>query len=245
MIEERNRVKIDQISDYLLCPTKISKEFLRLEGITKNVFVSGNLIVDVCEKVSRLKFLTNDYVGKDFILLTLHRGENVDDVNIFETVMHKLKEIHQHKILFPIHPRTKKNIKANGLVIPQNVILVNPTGYSDFISLLKQAKLVLTDSGGVQEEALILKKPCITLRNTTERWETILVGGNRLYPLSNNDENFSQVVEEMLKVKVKNQPYGKSVTKKTVNIIKKILMELNTGEIKAKTSILNKIKVLR
>jgi UDP-N-acetylglucosamine 2-epimerase len=163
--------------------------------------------------------------NEEFILLTLHRAENVDDVVSLKILAAKLQEISHYKIIFPIHPRTKKNLEFNKIKLPQNVITINPAGYLDFLALLKKTKLVLTDSGGVQEEAIILGKPCITLRNTTERSESILMGANRLYPLMQNNENFGSVVEEMLNAKIHNQPYGESVTTKTVNLIEKILVQ--------------------
>jgi UDP-N-acetylglucosamine 2-epimerase len=224
MPEERNRIKIDQLSDYLFCPTTLSREYLHFEGINENVFVTGNLIVDVCQKFGRLNLKDRNKFNDDFILLTLHRAENVDDINSLKTLVNRLNEISHYKIVFPIHPRTKKNLNANNIKLPKNVITINPVGYLDFLSLLKKTKLVMTDSGGVQEEAIILGKPCITLRHTTERSESILMKSNRLYPLMQNNEDFSMIVEEMLKTRVKSQPYGESVTNKTVNIIEKIMI---------------------
>ena len=228
MPEERNRIKIDRLADYLFCPTTLSREYLRFEGIQENVFVTGNLIVDVCQKFARLDLKARNNFDEDFILLTLHRAENVDDVNALKILAIRLKEISHYKIVFPIHPRTKKNLESNKIELPQNVMTINPVGYLDFLSLLKKTKLVMTDSGGVQEEAIILGKPCITLRHTTERSESILMGSNRLYPLMQNNENFASVVEEMLNTEIYSQPYGESVTAKTVNIIEKILVQPST-----------------
>jgi len=225
MPEEQNRIKIDQLADYLFCPTTLSREYLRFEGIKENVFVTGNLIVDVCQKFARMDLNARNNFDEEFILLTLHRAENVDDVNSLKILVIKLQEISRYKIVFPIHPRTKKNLEVNKINLPQNVITIDPVGYLDFLALLKKTKLVLTDSGGVQEEAIILGKPCITLRNTTERSESILMGANRLYPLMQNHENFADVVKEMLNTKIHKQPYGESVTSKTVNLIEKILIK--------------------
>jgi len=225
MPEERNRIKVDQLSDYLLCPTTLSREFLRFEGIKDHVFVTGNLIVDISKKFSDVKLQRKFKLDEESILLTLHRSENVDDKKSLKILIEKLNELSEYKIIFPIHPRTKKNLKTSNIKIPKNVTVIDPLGYIEFLSILKQVKLVLTDSGGVQEEAIILNKPCITLRYTTERWETILVGGNRLYPLIQNDRSFAGVVDEMMKVKIKKQPYGENTTRKTVNVIKKIFTE--------------------
>lgn len=225
MPEERNRIKIDQLSDYLFCPTTLSREYLHFEGIDKNVFVTGNLIVDVCQKFASLSSRISDDFNEGFLLLTLHRAENVDDINSLKILAGKLNEISHHKIVFPIHPRTKKNLIVNNIRLPENVMTIDPVGYLDFLALLKRARLVLTDSGGVQEEAVILKKPCITLRHTTERWETVLMGANRLYPLLQNNENFASAVEEMMSIKIQNHPYGESVTAKTLSTLNEILLQ--------------------
>lgn len=222
MPEERNRIKIDRLSDYLFCPSTLSREYLHFEGIEDNVFVTGNLIVDVCKKFAEMGLKEVDF-SNHFLLLTLHRAENVDDINSLKTLVTKLKEISHHKIIFPIHPRTKKNLVQNKISLPENVTTIDPVGYLDFLSLLRKCMLVLTDSGGVQEEAVILQKPCITLRHTTERWETVLMGANRLYPLFQNNEDFGDAVESMLNIKIKNQPYGEDVTAKTIGVLKEIL----------------------
>jgi len=225
MPEEQNRIKVDHISDYLLCPTSLSREFLRFEGIKKHVYVTGNLIVDVSKKFSKINLHEDHNLDKESILLTLHRAENVDDKKSLKILVEKLSELSMYKIIFPIHPRTRKNLKTNNIKIPKNVTIIDPLGYIEFLSLLKQVKLVLTDSGGIQEEAIILNKPCVTLRYTTERWETVLIGGNRLYPLLQNTQSLVSVVEEMIGGKIKNQPYGEFVTRKTVNVIKKIFLD--------------------
>lgn len=225
MPEEKNRIKIDQLSNYLFCPTTLSREYLQFEGIKENVFVTGNLIVDVCKKFADIDLKERTDLPEDFLLLTVHRAENVDDLGSLKILIAKLKEISYHKIIFPIHPRTRKNLLENNISLPENVTTIDPVGYLDFLSLLKKSKLVLTDSGGVQEEAAILKKPCITLRHTTERWETVLMRSNRLYPLFQNNENFASAVEDMLNIKIQNHPYGESVTAKTISTIKEILLE--------------------
>ena len=225
MPEEKNRIKIDQLSNYLFCHTTLSREYLQFEGIKENVFVTGNLIVDVCKKFADIDLKERTDLPEDFLLLTVHRAENVDDLGSLKILIAKLKEISYHKIIFPIHPRTRKNLLENNISLPENVTAIDPVGYLDFLSLLKKSKLVLTDSGGVQEEAAILKKPCITLRHTTERWETVLMRSNRLYPMFQNNENFANVVESMLNIKIQNHPYGESVTAKTISTIKEILLE--------------------
>lgn len=225
MPEERNRIKIDHLSDHLFCPTSISRDYLHYENITKNIYVMGNLIVDVCKKISQKNKIKNLTLPLDFILLTLHRTENVDDIETLVSLQKKIQEIGHYQIVFPIHPRTKKLLESHNIKLPTNVIMIDPLGYTEFISLLNQSRLVLTDSGGLQEEAIILKKPCITLRHTTERPETILMGSNRLYPLLNNHEIFAKLVDEMFHVTPSRHPYGSEVAIKISNKIKDILAQ--------------------
>jgi UDP-N-acetylglucosamine 2-epimerase len=228
MPEERNRIKIDHLSDYLFCPTSISKDYLAYENITKNVYVMGNLIVDVCKKISQLKNIEKFNLPMDYILLTLHRTENVDDVEILLSLQKKIQEIGHYHLVFPVHPRTRKLLESHKIKIPTNVKMIDPLGYTEFISLVNNSRLVLTDSGGLQEEAIILKKPCITLRHTTERPETILMGSNRLYPLLKNQENFANLVDEMFQVTPQIHPYGSEVAIKISDKIKAILNEAKT-----------------
>jgi UDP-N-acetylglucosamine 2-epimerase len=224
MPEERNRIEVDFLSQHLLCPTNLSREFLSYEGKTRNVSVTGNLIVDVCNKFAGYVAPKKSSPAEDYLLLTLHREENADNASALLELKKKLLQISDYKIIFPIHPRTRKNLLANNIELPQNVVMIDPTGYLDFLALLKNCNLVLTDSGGVQEEAVILGKPCITLRTTTERWETILMGANRLYPLSSNEENLKGVIDSMVHRRITSHPYGEEVTLKTVEKVKEIAM---------------------
>jgi UDP-N-acetylglucosamine 2-epimerase len=169
MIEERNRIHTDSISDYLFAPTVLNRTFLEYEGITTNIFVTGNLIVDVCRKFSRNAILNGDYPSQ-YVLLTLHRAESVDNPVTLRALSKYIAAIN-YDVVFPIHPRTRTNFMRYNISIPKNLKMVEPVGYVDFIALLKNSLVVLTDSGGVQEEAVILRKPCITLRTSTERQE--------------------------------------------------------------------------
>ena len=233
MPEERNRMKVDALSDCLCAPTDLNSLFLKYENIQNNVFVTGNLIVDVCRKYSLVgtnqKYINryNDIIIKDFILLTLHRAENVDDECILKTLAKQLSYV-KYNIVFPIHPRTRKSITQYNIVFPNNVLTIDPVGYSEFLHLLKKSILVLTDSGGVQEEAAVLKRPCITLRDTTERWETLLIKANKLFPLHrgiNQPSLLNQIIEEMITSKITSNPYGENVTRKIVDIVNKLVHE--------------------
>lgn len=233
MPEERNRMRVDTLSDCLCAPTDLNSLFLKYENIQNNVFVTGNLIVDVCRKYSLLgthqKYINHydEILSKDFVLLTLHRAENVDDESILRTLAKQLSYVN-YKVVFPIHPRTRKSITQYDIVFPDNVLTIDPVGYSEFLHLLKKSILVLTDSGGVQEEAAVLKRPCITLRDSTERWETLLIKANKLFPLYrgiNQPTLLNQIIEEMITSKITSNPYGENVTRKIVEIVNKLVHE--------------------
>ena len=230
LVEERNRIIIDSISDHLFAPTELGKVFLKFENIPEDrISVTGNLIVDVCKKYSKhFTSTTLTDLPRNYILLTMHRQENVDDSRRLKILVQFLSKL-DYTIVFPIHPRTKNNLKNYGIELPSNVKTIDPVGYSDFLYLLNNSILVMTDSGGVQEEAVVLKKPCITLRSSTERQETLLIGANRLfYPFDKEGEqlNFIRtVVQEMLEVKILTNPYGERVTDKMMTSIRQIVAE--------------------
>ncbi|MCM8804627.1 MAG: UDP-N-acetylglucosamine 2-epimerase (non-hydrolyzing) [Candidatus Omnitrophica bacterium] len=193
MPEEINRVLTDHLSDYLFAPTENSKYNLLKEGIPeKRIVVTGNTIVDSIYqslKISEQKMGKNllknyNIEQKKYFLLTLHRRENVDNKERLENIlisMNVLKEKYKMRIIFPIHPRTLKNIKIFNLSNLFSCLdVIQPCGFLEFIQLERYAKVILTDSGGVQEESCILKVPCITLRENTERLETIEIGSNIL-----------------------------------------------------------------
>jgi UDP-N-acetylglucosamine 2-epimerase len=161
--EELLRVRIDEMTSYLFAPSDLCKTILSYEQITGEVYNEGNLIVDVCKKLSiaAQKVQNRKELPTDYLLLTIHRPENVDDENNLKLLMKNVQNIH-YNIVFSIHPRTKNNLLKYDIQIPSNIILIDPVGYIEFLSLLMRCKLVLTDTGGVQEEAIILKKPCIT-----------------------------------------------------------------------------------
>lgn len=189
MPEEINRVLADHCSDYLFAPTEKSKHILLEEGIWNDkIFVTGNTIVDaVCKNVKIAESTVNvlkelHLKPKGYFLLTLHRQENVDDKERFEGILKGLELISNEfglPIIFPIHPRAKKRMTEFN-ILSKDIILIEPIDFLRFLQLEKNAMLVLTDSGGVQEETCILKVPCVTMRDSTERPETLEVGSNIL-----------------------------------------------------------------
>ena len=206
MPEEINRVLADHVSDYLFAPTEKAKENLLKEGINENkIFVTGNTIVDAVYQNLEITRRTVDILNKlnlsskEYFLVTTHRQENVDVKNRLKGILDGLELIYKEfsfSILFPIHPRTMKRIKEFGVEVPKGVELIEPLGFLEFLQLEANAKLVLTDSGGVQEETCILRVPCVTLRDNTERPETLNVGSNII--AGTNQENIMKHVKIML-----------------------------------------------
>lgn len=221
--EENVRIYIDSVSDFLFAPTDLAKTFLSYEGVRNNVFVTGNLIVDVCMKLSALADNNGrkENLPSEYLLLTMHRPENVDDPERLMMLVSHLKDL-KYQVVFPVHPRTQKNLEINNIKLPSNVLIMDPAGYLDFLFLLKNCKLVMTDSGGVTEEAAILNKPCVTLRHTTARWETILLKINILFALDRKD-SLSDTIDLMLQAKFSSNPYGENVANKTADMIDQLL----------------------
>jgi len=195
MPEEINRVMTDHISDYLFAPTGEARQNLMREGIDeKKIFITGNTIVDAVYQnleISRRKGNVLKEFGlkpKDYFLVTSHRAENVDSKERLKEILKGLNLIQKEfslPVIFPAHPRTVKRIDEFGLSL-SNIRKTEPLGFMDFLQLEANAKLVLTDSGGVQEETCILGVPCVTLRNNTERPETLEVGSNILVGTDSN-----------------------------------------------------------
>lgn len=228
MTEEINRVLSDHMSDYLFVPTQNAKENSLKEGIEeKKIYITGNTIVDaVYENMKRAeKSGILDKLNlkkKNYFLVTAHRQENVDDKIKLIGILDGLRKLHEEfdtDIIYPIHPRTKKMIKKFKISIPNNIKLIEPVGFFELLQLEANAKLVLTDSGGLQEESCILKVPCVTLRENTERPETLDIGCNIL---AGTDPNkILECTKTMLGKKIVwENPFGGGDTgKKIVDII--------------------------
>lgn len=189
MPEEINRILADHLSDYLFAPTQKAAENMATEGIHHGkITVTGNTIVDAlfdAIKTAR----DNNILGKlglesgNYFLATFHRQENADVKGKFSNVLEAFGRLHKRSgmpVIYPMHPRSKKLMERFGLAAPEGVRLMEPVGFMEFLKLEENANLVLTDSGGVQEESCILRTPCVTLRENTERPETIEAGANML-----------------------------------------------------------------
>jgi len=190
MPEEINRVVADHLANYLFAPTVTAQQNLIQEGIPGDkIFVCGNTVVDALFQnigISENKLSVLDDLNlqkEEYFLVTAHRQENVDSEDRLNDMVHGLLKLHKQyglPIIFAAHPRTAKRMIEFNITLPDGIRIIEPPGYLEFLQLEKYAKLVLTDSGGVQEETCILKVPCVTLRNNTERPETIDVGSNIL-----------------------------------------------------------------
>ena len=208
MPEEINRIMTDCISDDLFVTENAGIENLKRESIPdEKVHFVGNVMIDSLvyyrAKASQLELLKDfDLEPKSYVLVTMHRPSNVDDAEGLKNILAIIKNTSEHKnVLFPVHPRTLKNMETFGLLDElktlSNVTLLEPQGYLEFLYLMENAVLIITDSGGIQEETTYLKVPCITFRASTERPVTVELGTN--YLLSDlNPESVKELVTEIL-----------------------------------------------
>ena len=234
MPEEFNRIETDKISDFLFTTEKSGNRNLMNESIDKKkIFFVGNVMIDTLlkhrEKAKSSKILQKLNLNKkNYCVLTLHRPSNVDNKENFENIISMLEKIQEKiKIIFPAHPRTKKNISlfklAEKIKNMKNLIITEPLGYLDFLCLMANSKLVLTDSGGIQEETTVLGIPCITLRNNTERPITTEQGTNILVSTDKNEVIESSLKVINIKIKLKNKIpdlWDGNAAKRIVDIIR-------------------------
>jgi len=184
MAEEINRVLSDRVSDLLFCPTKTAMENLRKEGIVRGRHLTGDVMCDALKR--HLPEAPVREVMKRFglekgryLLVTIHRAETADDPRRLREILGALSGLGE-PVLFPVHPRTRKAIAQSGLKLGKNVSVTEPVGYLEMLALESRARMILTDSGGVQKEAYLLGVPCVTLREETEWVETVEAGWNVL-----------------------------------------------------------------
>jgi len=205
MPEEVNRVLTDSISELLFVTEKSGVANLKNEGVKgEKIFFVGNVMIDNLvhhlEQTDHLPTLDEFNVEPgNFILVTMHRPSNVDSDSQLEKIVHMLNSIaDKRKIIFPIHPRTRKNLESKKLLnsLNDNVVLTEPIGYMDFLCLLRNAELIITDSGGIQEESTYLGVQCITTRKSTERPVTVEIGTNHL--VGDNFKKAGQLAIEIL-----------------------------------------------
>ncbi len=186
MPEEINRVVSDHVADLLLCPSDTAVRHLAAEGIVRNVHLVGDVMLDVLrwaqeraesERGDRLKrFGVSE---RSYVLVTVHRSENTDDIVRLEGILTALDTLDED-VIFPVHPRTGRAMAGAGWRAKPHVRVIEPVGYLEMVALTSAARLVATDSGGLQKEAYWLGVPCLTLREETEWPETVEAGWNQL-----------------------------------------------------------------
>lgn len=232
MPEEINRIVADVLSDYLFTTEQAANENLKKEGIKETkVFFVGDVMIDSLLKSSKIADKSNiltdlNLSPQDYGLVTLHRAGNVDTREALKEIMSALDEIAgKIKLIFPMHPRTRKNIEKFGIKAKQkNIVFTDPLGYIDFLKLEKNAKLVLTDSGGIQIETTVFNIPCLTIRNNTERPATIELGTNQL--IGTKKENIINSAFSLLDGKYKIRKklpdvWDGKAAKRIINILRK------------------------
>ncbi len=181
MPEEVNRRVTDHVSSLLFCPTRSAAANLAREGIRDGVVVVGDVMTDVLKKMKQpaRAALRKMDLPRDFYFATVHRQENTDDRSRLEGILEGLGRL-SYPVVLPLHPRTLSRLKKFKLSVPASIRTMGPVSYAQSLGLSLGARAVLTDSGGLQKEAFLLKKPCLTLRDTTEWTETLKGGANRL-----------------------------------------------------------------
>ncbi len=223
MPEEINRITTDHVSEYLFAPTQTAVDILKKEGLKKHTFFTGDIMVDTMKNNLEIALRKSNIISElkleneKFNLLTLHRNYNVDDTKILEHILNQIGKLGE-KIIFPVHPRTRKMLA--GISISKNIQLTEPQGYLDFIVLEHFSKRIITDSGGIQKEAYILRKPCITLRTETEWVETVREKWNLL--INPSDKKIASKIDAFKPGKNQKEVFGKNVTGKMIKIINHI-----------------------
>lgn len=230
MPEEINRILTDHVSKILLCPTDVAVKNLFNEGIYDGVHNVGDVMYDVSLAFRDIALVQSDVLVRhdlqrtEYALATVHRAENTDDPGRLSGIFSALNLISKTtKVVFPLHPRTKKYIKELNLLqgISGNIILTDPLPFLDMVRLEQSAKIILTDSGGVQKEAFFYNVPCITLRDETEWVETVDLGWNVLA-----GANFERIMSAFIKLKKPSEVievYGDgAASKKILDILKSV-----------------------
>jgi UDP-N-acetylglucosamine 2-epimerase len=212
MPEEVNRVVADHLSDVLLCPSQTAVDNLAAEGIVRNVHLVGDVMLDVLNWArQRADAISGDLLRRlgmspgSYLLATVHRSENTDDPSRLAQIADAFNSIGE-PIVFPIHPRARKVLEASQLRFAPHVQLIDPVGYVDMVALAGSARMILTDSGGLQKEAYWLGVPCVTLRNETEWVETVDAGWNVL--AGSDARSITEAVSSFTPAGVKPELYG-------------------------------------
>jgi UDP-N-acetylglucosamine 2-epimerase (non-hydrolysing) len=234
MPEEINRIVTDSICDYFFTTSETANQFLRSSGVedSRIHFVGNTMIDTLMHNINRLqKPEFWDFFGlneKNYFLITLHRPANVDEPANLKAFMNAILDgTEDFPVLFPVHPRTRKNLELVNF-IHERLIQIDPLGYLEFIYLVKNARAVITDSGGITEEATVLGVPCMTLRDSTERPETVNIGTNEL--VGTNPQNLALHLENIAGGKWKKGFIPKMWDGKASERIVQILLDIYQGQ---------------
>jgi len=200
MPEEINRLITDHICNVLYAPSQTAMNNLKNEGLTDRALCTGDIMYDAVKRnmvlaESKSDILkTLDLIPDQYYITTLHRPYNVDNEEVLKDIIAAFSEV-KEQIVFAVHPRTYKNLSRFGITLPANIITTEPLGYFDFLLLQKNAKKIITDSGGIQKEAFFIHKPCITLRPETEWVETVQCKANILVKSRKKDDILKAIFE--------------------------------------------------
>lgn len=229
MPEEINRIVADHTSDFLFAPTQTAMVNMEKEGLSLKTFLTGDIMVDSLSwgvKKAKNSTIIDSLClhNQPYSLLTLHRPYNVDNPLILSKIISKIGGL-EGRVVFPIHPRTKSIVEKSGIAIPSNFILTKPLGYLDFIKLQEESTRIITDSGGIQKEAFLLKKPCVTLRSETEWVETVEEGWNLLLDVLS--PNLIDSIESFIPVHAAKSVFGHDVAEKMVAIVNSKILNID------------------
>lgn len=232
MPEEINRVVTDHISDYLLAPDEDALNNLLKEGIPeKRIELTGSILVDACfrgKDLSKKSEILDKLRLNEYVLATIHRAENTDNAERLKELLDALNKIAEIKeVVLSCHPRTKGIIEKNNINVGKRIQIINSVGYIDFIKMLSNCKFVMTDSGGVQEEAAVLNVPCLILREETEWVRYVKIGKNiiagvkkdKIFEIASSLLNNEDKLKKMRATKIE---IKQGVSKKIIEIIKNI-----------------------
>jgi UDP-GlcNAc3NAcA epimerase len=223
MPEEVNRILADRVSTLLFCPTQVAVDNLRAEGVTRGVHLVGDVMFDVSLYYRDLARRSSDALGRfglpegGYVLTTCHRAENTDDPARLEAILRALGDIAERMpVLLPLHPRTRNIVAQRGLTAALGKTqVVEPLSFMDMVRLEQSARVVLTDSGGVQKEAFFYEVPCVTMRDETEWTETVDLGWNRLVGADRG-----RIVDAVLSARrpagAPSRPYGDGAASKAI-----------------------------
>ena len=232
MPEEINRIVVDSISDSLFASDEQSTKNLNLEGIpSEKIFLVGSTAFDACIRNSSFapvsEILPKYGLNKNnFVLVTIHRAESTNNMNIFSNIISALNELSEKiSVVFPIHPRTANVLALSSIKLNEKIILLKPQAYLDFLALLSSCRFCISDSGGIQEEALVFNKPCLVPRKETE-WMRLIEAGKNFLVGTEKDSIMKTAWklmddEELKLIQERLSPLHKDVSENIINIIKR------------------------